>query len=155
MRQAFLVISLLGAVFVIVVGLSSCATDSTSTGTTPPAQTVIAHSPTPTPPLVPTNSTGITLTMKDSGRQVILKTGQTILLALDTLNYDHWTIRVADTAVLTPVTNATLPPNTQGLYKASKPGQTMLTASGDLKCLKGNPPCQIDPQDFRVQVTVQ
>lgn len=92
--------------------------------------------------------------MKENGQRVLLKKGQTLLLALDTILYDQWTITTSTPDILTLLTNATLPPNTQAVYQASNIGQTILKANGDLKCSKANPPCGILPRPFQIQITV-
>jgi hypothetical protein len=93
--------------------------------------------------------------MSNNGQQVHIKLGQTILMALDDVIYDHWMIMVANPTILAIQSDAPLPPHTQALYKAIALGQTMLTAKGELKCAKANPPCLIAPQDFQVQVIVE
>lgn len=142
-------------VLVSTIMLSACGT-STNTTSTPPAATVVPQSPTALPTIVPTSGTqGVTVTMTDSGKSVLLKKGQTLLVVLDQVAYDSWTIKVADPTILTALPKNTVPPGAQGLYQASKVGQTSLTASGELKCRKANPPCQIAPKDFQIVVTVE
>src|SRR5437660_1414196 len=137
-------------------GLSACGEQQSKSASAPPASTVIPHSPTPLPTVVPPkNAQGVTITMGDDGRQVRIKPGQTILFALDDVSYDYWTITFAGPAILATQPDASLPPHTQALYKAIAPGQTTMIARGDLKCAKANPPCQIFPQDFQIHVTVE
>lgn len=137
-------------------GLSACGEQQANSASAPPASTVIPHSPTPLPTLVPPkNAQEVTVTMGDDGRQIRIKPGQTLLFALDDVLYDHWTITIAGPAILAAQPNAPLPPHAQALYKAIAPGQTTMIAQGELKCAKATPPCQIAPQDFQVQVTVE
>ena len=161
MKQTVLIRSLLklrwGLIGLLLIGgLSACGEQQANSASAPPASTVIPHSPTPLSPLIPPkNAQGVTVTMGDDGRQIRIKLGQTILVALDDVSYDYWTITIADPAILAAQPNAPLPPHAQALYKAIASGQTTMTAKGDLKCAKGTPPCQIAPQDFQVQVIVE
>lgn len=151
---SFLSILSMFALFSII-GFSACGT-STNTANTPPAASVVPQSPTPPSTLIPTTGTqGVTVTMSDNGRSVLLKKGQTLLVVLDQVAYDSWTIKVADPTILSALPKNSVPPGAQGLYQASKVGQTSLTASGELKCRKTNPPCQINPKDFQIKVTVE
>jgi hypothetical protein len=142
--------------FLLIGGLSDCGEQQANSASAPPASTVIPHSPTPLTTLVPPkNAQGVTVTMADDGRQVHIKLGQTILFALDDVLYDQWTITFAGPALLAAQPKASLPPHTQALYKAIASGQTSMIAKGDLVCAKVIPPCQIVPQDFQIQVTIE
>src|SRR5947209_19966979 len=91
-------------------GLSACGEQQSKSASAPPASTVIPHSPTPLPTLVPPkNAQGVTITMGDDGRQVRIKPGQTILFALDDVSYDYWTITFAGPAILAIQPDPSLP----------------------------------------------
>lgn len=105
---------------------------------------------TPMPPSPPVNGLK-TITNADTGTTVNLLTGTQVILALDG---DHdWTVTVADQTVLTPAPGA-LPPGAQGIYAASQPGQTTLTAVGEPLCRKAQPPCSAPTVLFRVAIAV-
>lgn len=140
----------------VIGGLNACGSSQMSSGTAPPSSSAVAHAPTPLPTIVlPNGIHSLTLTMKDDRRQVVIKQGDVILLALDDAFFSKWTITVADPSVLTRVTGAALPPHTQALYKGSKAGQTTIRAKGEPSCYQGNPPCQIDPSPVIIHITVQ
>jgi hypothetical protein len=93
-----------------------------------------------------------TLTNADNGMMVNLPTGTQVILALDG---DHdWTVTVEDQTVLTPVPGAAAPSGAQGIYTASKPGQTTLIAVGEPSCRKAQPPCDAPTVLFRVGIAV-
>jgi hypothetical protein len=153
MNRRFVVVMLLG--IITMGGLSACGSSQTTTGTAPPPSTVTV-TPAPPPTIVlPNGVHGITLTMKDDRRQVVVKQGDVILLALDDAFFAKWTIAVADPTILAPFTEVTLPPHSQALYKAIKVGLTTIRAKGEPRCYQGNPPCQIDPSPVIIQIRVQ
>lgn len=156
MKQKFFTFSLYSIIVLLIVGgISSCGVP-TNSGNTPPAATVVAHSPTVPPTVTPPKGAhSLTLIMDDSGKHVLVKQGDIILLALDDTFYSKWTITVSDLTILTIIPDATLPPHSQALYKASKLGQTAITASAEPKCRNSVPPCQIEPRPFTVQITVE
>ncbi|GAC1390596.1 MAG: hypothetical protein NVS4B11_10850 [Ktedonobacteraceae bacterium] len=171
MKQRFFLVSLLtSVVFIVIGGLTGCGSNAAgsgaasggatgsgtaSSGSAPPASTVVQHSPIVIPTLVlPNGAHALTLTLADSNRNVALKPGDEVLLALDDSFYDHWTITVSDPTVLTTVAGVALPEHSQALYKASKAGHLTITASAEPKCRKANPPCNIDTKAFKVQITV-
>jgi hypothetical protein len=94
----------------------------------------------------------LAITQADNGTTVNLPAGMQVLLALD--GSHDWTATVDDQTVLTPVAGAVAPSGTQGVYAASMPGQTTLTAIGDLPCRQAQPPCLAPTLLFRVQIVV-
>jgi len=93
-----------------------------------------------------------TITQADQGTTVNLVAGTQALLALDS-GHD-WVVTVEDEAVLTPVVGAAVPPGAQGVYMASQPGQTTLTAVGEPLCRKAQPPCGAPTILFRALIAV-
>ncbi len=107
---------------------------------------------TPPPATSPPAGAIPTITNAANGTTINLTVGTQALLALDS---DHdWTVMVADPTVLTPVVGAALPAGAQGIYTASKPGQTTLSATGDPPCRKAQPPCGAPTVLFRAQIVV-
>jgi predicted secreted protein len=106
---------------------------------------------TPAPPLPPVNGVK-TITNADNGTTINLAAGTQVILALDE---DHdWTVTVEDQTVLTLMVGAAAPSGAQGVYAASKPGQTTLTAVGEPPCRKTQPPCDAPTVLFRVGIAV-
>lgn len=112
-----------------------------------------ALAPAPPPPAAsPTAGAMPTITQANNGTTVNLAAGRQVLLALDS-GHD-WVVTVEDVTVLTPVVGAVLPPGTQGVYTASQPGRTTLTAVGEPLCRKAQPPCGAPTLRFRVRIAV-
>jgi hypothetical protein len=61
--------------------------------------------------------------------------GQRFILDLGTGN--EWTVKVADPAIVAPVTGATLAPGEQGVFVAKAHGTTVLNAVGAPVCPPG------------------
>jgi hypothetical protein len=93
-----------------------------------------------------------TVTLADNGQLLDLGVGDRLLLTLGG-EYD-WTVRVADPTVVSRVANAAVPSGAQGLYEATRPGETALEAVGEPPCRKAQPPCAAPSRLFRLQLRV-
>ncbi len=157
MKQKFFIVSLLSSFVIVVFGLNACVGQS-SPASAPPGSTVVSTpQPPPTipPTLIPSGGHGLALTLANNDQRVLVKRGDVILLALDDSFYDQWTISLSDPTILTAIPDVPVPTHAQALYRASKAGQVTIKASGEPRCRKANPPCQIEPKDFTIQITVQ
>lgn len=105
-----------------------------------------------TPP-IDGSSTTPTVTLADDEHTITLHAGQSFLLKLGE-GYD-WTVTPADQTILSRVVNVLTIRGSQGLYKAHKPGQTTLTATGDPTCRTAQPPCGAPSREFRLAVIVE
>ena len=110
---------------------------------TPATVVVPPTNVTPAPPKHLVSPTEITLA--DNRTTVQLSSGQRFLLSLDG-GYD-WTVKVADETVVRRIGD-----QAQGIYEASRPGQTTLVASGDPRC---RPLCGMPSIEFRLWIVVQ
>ena len=99
-----------------------------------------------------TTGTGQTVTLADSGKAIVLTTGESFTLSLGS-GYD-WQIQIADPSVVSRDPNAAPPADSQGIFVARKPGQTTLTATGNLPCATATPPCLAPTRGFHVQIVV-
>jgi hypothetical protein len=102
---------------------------------------------TPSPVSVPTIRT---VTLAEDGQTIVLPVGTSFLLALDT-SFD-WQMRIADQTVIRPYPNAVMPPGSQGVFTASRQGQTTLDATGTPVCASATPPCAAPARQFTVQI---
>ncbi len=94
----------------------------------------------------------LSVTLADNGKTIHLSSGQEFLLDLgDSFN---WTVTIDDQSVASRVVNVTTIRGAQGVYRASKPGQTTLRASGIINCPRGQV-CPSLAQAFQVQLNVQ
>ena len=106
---------------------------------------------TPAPAASPPAGTMPTITNAENGTTVNLAVGTRAVLALDSSH--DWAATVEDPTVLMLVVGAA-PSGAQGVYVASKPGQTALTAVGEPLCRKAQPPCGAPTVQFRVRIVV-
>jgi hypothetical protein len=109
--------------------------------------------PTPVPTSVPSDNSFV-LTMEDNGKHISVKQDNMITLALDTTSFYDWTTSVSDPTVLISISSAPSSSHTQGIYRASKVGQTTIAADGEPKCRKSIPQCGAPSVHFAVQVSV-
>ena len=116
-------------------------------GTSLPLSTLAAASPTPS------SGTPGVVTLRDQGRTIKLRVGQTFVLQLDQLH--TWDIQIADQRVLGQVSDRREGPGAQGAYQALAPGQTTLEAQGEPACRAANPPCMLPTIAFSVTIVVQ
>ena len=130
--------------------LVSCGTTATPTvnPTATPTPTATATPITPQPP-----SQTRSITLADNGQTIELHVGERFLLNLGP-GY-IWTVNVADTSVVSRVVNVLVIRGAQGIYEASQPGTTTLTATGDPPCRQTTPPCGMPSRIFRIQITVR
>ncbi len=92
------------------------------------------------------------ITLEDNGKTITLQVNETFLLYLGE-GYD-WNVTVDNQTVLSRVVNVLVVRGAQGIYKAHKSGQAMLTAIGDPICRKEQPPCEAPSRQFRLYVVV-
>ncbi|GEM_PF-2629724 len=91
------------------------------------------------------------VTLEDNGKTIDLLVGDMLRVDLGT-NYE-WRVTVEDETVLTPL-------YTMGswamplFYRANSPGETRLSAVGELPCHRAQPPCLAPSLFFEVQVIV-
>ena len=95
---------------------------------------------------------GLTITLEDSGKTIPLKTGEKVLLALDSTIYS-WTLHLSNEVILERTDDT--PPGTQGIFEAKQAGQVRLSALGELPCHKSTPPCEAASPLFEVSIDVQ
>jgi hypothetical protein len=99
----------------------------------------------------PASGPALRVTEADNGRTLTLQVGQTFLLALGDL---LWTVHVADPTVLARVPNVLVVRGAQGLYRALRPGETTIHATGRPNCPSGQPcPMFVAAFDLTVRVT--
>ena len=102
--------------------------------------------------IVEPKSSSLTITLADDGKSLNLTVGQQFLLDLgDGFN---WSVTVDDQSIVSRVPNITVIKGAQGVYKAHKPGETTLQATGTLPCSPGEV-CPMIARAFRVQLIVQ
>lgn len=92
------------------------------------------------------------ITVQDNQQTIHLRVGETFLLALG--DSHEWTVNVSDQDVLSRVPNVLVVRGAQGIYKANKPGEAVLTATGDPPCRQATPPCALPSIAFRLTVIV-
>lgn len=91
-----------------------------------------------------------TITLNDNGRTFTYKVGDSFTLNLGAGIYD-WEIAMDDTVFRFTAGEGDL----QGTLEALKTGTILLTAIGNPKCLKSNPPCKIPTVLFKVTLIVE
>ena len=135
-------------------GGSAAATVATVSSGTPGTGNLATApaSPVASPPAITPGTNGLTVTLADDGRTVLLPVGGRFLLQLGT-DFD-WTVNVADPSVVSRVPNVLVVRGAQGIYQARAVGTTTLTASGDPPCRKATPPCAVASRLFRITVAV-
>lgn len=108
----------------------------------------------PTNPPSPDPSAGIqrTITLADDRKTIVLENGQVFLLNLGA-SFD-WRVDIADQTVLSRISSITVVKQAQGVYRANKPGATVLNAHGTIICqpLKV---CAEVTREFQIQIVVQ
>lgn len=95
----------------------------------------------------------VTVTFETAGSPVEMAVGDTLELALGDVY--EWEVKVADSTILVLDTTAPVGVGSTGVYKAVKPGQTNVEASGEPFCRKSNPPCGMPSRFFEIGVTVR
>ncbi len=106
------------------------------------------------PPGMPVPSGGTrVVTLADDGQTIVLFRGTSFVLALGG-DFD-WQVQIADEAIVGRDQRATAPPDSQGVYLATRPGQTTLTATGNPRCYSAVPRCLAPSRSFRVQIVVK
>jgi len=104
-----------------------------------------------TPQAVP--SVGITLA--DNSKTYLLHPGDSFLLNLGTDEF-NWTVNIDDENVISREKNVLPIRGAQGVYQASSPGQTVLSAVGDPICQKSTTSmCPAIAVFFKVTIIVQ
>jgi hypothetical protein len=132
--------------------LPSKATPS-STGSALPVSTV-ASAPAQTPSTPPTSAgaTTNTITMHDNGETFTFQVGERFLLDLgDNLG---WQWQFDNPGIVSQVPNSTTTKGSQVWFQAEQPGETTLTARGDPRCRKMQPPCMAPSFAFQVHIIV-
>jgi len=90
------------------------------------------------------------ITLKDSGKSITFKTGQSFLLKLGE-DFD-WNVQVDNQDVVSRALNIMVIRGAQGVYEAH--GHATLTAVGDPPCLHSDPPCKIHSTIFTLDIEV-
>lgn len=133
----------------------------TTVAVRPPAPTT-APAPAPTGPTQqagPSFATATPVAMlsspsvllaSDSGSLVLLHVGERLVLLLGQYTGTDWGVQLSDPSVLQRVGD-----DGQGVYQASKPGETELTAIGDPACLRAPLACARPSWVLRFTVRVQ
>jgi hypothetical protein len=110
--------------------------DAPTASAAPASSAPIASPPAAPPAAPPAGSTGATVvTAADNDATLHLSVGERFTLALGTGS--QWTVKVADPAIVAPVTGATLAPGEQGMFVARARGTTILDAVGAPLCQPG------------------
>jgi len=106
----------------------------------------------PTPTAVPVElaAAPLVVTIADDGTTLRLAVGRQFLLDLG--SGVDWTVKVADEQVVHVVTGVPVPAGAQGIYEASTPGITVLSAVGSPHCTSGT--CPFFRLGFSVTITV-
>jgi hypothetical protein len=91
------------------------------------------------------------ITFDDDGRIFTYAVGDTFMLDLGAGIYD-WEISLEDETIFSFKAGED---GSQGVLEALQPGAVQLTAIGNPKCLKSNPPCAIPTVLFRVTLIVE
>ncbi len=94
------------------------------------------------------------ITWADQGRTFVMRPGESFILNLGVGVYD-WSVEVDNPAVLSRETNSPWMYEVQGIYKAIAPGQAVLTAGGNPKCIQSTPPCLMPSIMFKITLIVQ
>ncbi|MSQ15434.1 MAG: hypothetical protein EXR50_06180 [Dehalococcoidia bacterium] len=92
-----------------------------------------------------------TVTLADNGRTFDLLTGD--LLSVDLGTAYQWMVTVEKESILEPLPTmglAAMP----AMYRAIRPGETKLSATGDLPCRNARPPCLAPSLLFEIHVVV-
>jgi hypothetical protein len=100
----------------------------------------------PAPGKPATSSTSATVTAAENGTTLHLAVGERFTLELGA--GVEWAVKVADPAIVAPVSGVTLAPGVQGVYEAIAPGTTVLNAVGSPSCTGGACP------QFRIGFTL-
>jgi carboxyl-terminal processing protease len=101
----------------------------------------------------PVETSPQTVTLNDEGRMITMKVGESFLLKLGE-EYD-WTVTIANQTILSRAKNVMVVRGAQGLYEASKTGNTTLAATGDPVCRQSQPSCAMPSRLFEIKVEVQ
>jgi hypothetical protein len=91
--------------------------------------------------------------LADEGKTLQFTVGEAFLLFLD--QGMTWTVRESTPGILTGVLTSYRPKDSQGYYQATNPGQTTLSATGDLSCRQAKPPCMVPSRIFQVTIVVK
>jgi hypothetical protein len=112
---------------------------------------------TPTPPAatstaVKSPATSTTVTLSDNNQTINLKVGDSFLLNLgDTYN---WRISIAPSGIISRRVNVIVIRGAQGIYDATSPGTTTLSAVGGPFCLSAKPPCAMPSINFNIKIGI-
>jgi hypothetical protein len=98
--------------------------------------------------------TGRVVTLDDTGKTVNLEVGERFLLVLKKDNYD-FTVAVQNESVIKKVIDVDIPQGALGLFEAERPGQTLLTAAGELPCHQSRPACLAPALQVEVNFVVK
>jgi hypothetical protein len=102
---------------------------------------------TPTPLVGPR-----TIAIQDNQQTLELAVGDRFEVQLG--NPIIWTVAVGDEQVIARTSNA-VDANSQGIYQALAPGETMLTAQGEAPCRRSQPACMLPDMLFQLKVVVR
>jgi len=94
------------------------------------------------------------ITLADQGKTFVMYPGESFILNLGAGVYD-WSVEVDNPAVLSRETNSPSMYEVQGIYRANAPGQAVLTAYGNPKCIRSTPPCLMPSLMFKITLIVQ
>ncbi|HZS47467.1 MAG TPA: hypothetical protein VFC63_20520 [Blastocatellia bacterium] len=93
------------------------------------------------------------ITLANNNKTIHVKVGDTINLSLSN-SYD-WAVTGFDQAVLARRTDISTPTGSQGLFKATAAGQTIMRAEGQPHCPTSNKNCGLKLTEFAVTLVVQ
>lgn len=93
------------------------------------------------------------VTVRDDGGTLELAAGQRFLLNLGQ-GYD-WTVTISDSSIVQRVVYDMINRDAQGLYEAERPGEAAVSATGEPRCRRAPPGCDVPPQTFTLTVTVR
>jgi len=135
----------LTSVGVITVLASACTPQRAMVGPAAGSATPVASVGRPSP--VPE------VTVRDDGGTLELAAGQRFLLNLGP-GYD-WTVTISDSSILQRVVYDMINRGAQGLYEAERPGEAAVSATGEPRCRRAPPGCDVPPQTFTLTVMVR
>lgn len=96
---------------------------------------------------------GRVVTLDDAGKTISLRVGDMFLLFLQKDSYE-FSPSVLDETILRKVADAGFA-GSQGVFEALRPGNTKLTAIGELPCHKATPPCLAPALSVEFSVIVE
>ncbi|MBI5934668.1 MAG: hypothetical protein HY867_13260 [Chloroflexi bacterium] len=108
----------------------------------------------PIEPLPANGGAAAIIKFEDNGRTFTYKVGDSFLLNLGAGIYD-WEVTIDQQSVISLKMGVEVIDGVQGTFEALKTGTALLTAIGNPKCLKSNPPCMMPTVLFKVTLIVE